>query len=207
MCSDWLAEGSRWVSAFAFLIELVLNRTVKRPLELETLLGIPLLLSIPYLNGRNPLRLRWPRRRPRSRLVALQTERRLPRGSVGVRTPHSEVCGDDSRPSDPLFRAQSDEPQAEACRRHRLLGRSGNLDDLARGLAAALSETGDGKVLLVDMNVTPRSPFILQGHARMLAFRCFGRGSCPGRREPVSRGCRLCGRGARLQSFPRDSTT
>ena len=36
----------------AILLELVLNRTVKRPLELETLLGTPLLLSVPYLNGR-----------------------------------------------------------------------------------------------------------------------------------------------------------
>ena len=40
--------------AFAFLVELVLNRTVKRPLELETLLGLPLFVSIPYLNGRKP---------------------------------------------------------------------------------------------------------------------------------------------------------
>ena len=57
--------------AFAFLIELVLNRSVKRPLEVETLLGIPLLLSIPYLNGRNHLRLRWPRA-DRSSILALQ---------------------------------------------------------------------------------------------------------------------------------------
>ena len=41
----------------AFLIELILNRTVKRPLELETLLGLPIWLSIPYLNGSNRLHL------------------------------------------------------------------------------------------------------------------------------------------------------
>ena len=39
----------------AFLIELILNRTVKRPLELETLLGLPIWLSIPYLNGQQSL--------------------------------------------------------------------------------------------------------------------------------------------------------
>ncbi len=35
----------------AFLIELYIDRTVKRPTEIETRLGVPLFLSIPYLNG------------------------------------------------------------------------------------------------------------------------------------------------------------
>src|SRR5947209_10347326 len=39
--------------ALALLKGLVLNRTVGRPLELETQLHIPLMLSIPYANGRN----------------------------------------------------------------------------------------------------------------------------------------------------------
>ena len=50
--------GIAWGLAFAFLIELILNRTVKRPLEIEMLLGTPPMLSIPYFNGRNPWRLR-----------------------------------------------------------------------------------------------------------------------------------------------------
>ena len=45
----------------AFLIELILNRTVKRPLELETLLGVPIWLSIPYLNGSNRFASSWQR--------------------------------------------------------------------------------------------------------------------------------------------------
>ena len=48
--------------AFAFLIDLVLNRTVKRPLEIEMLLGMPPMLSIPYVNGRNRWRLPLPGR-------------------------------------------------------------------------------------------------------------------------------------------------
>ncbi|HEX4668110.1 MAG TPA: Wzz/FepE/Etk N-terminal domain-containing protein, partial [Chthoniobacterales bacterium] len=38
--------------AIALLLELLLNRTVKAPAELENQLGIPLLLSIPYHNGK-----------------------------------------------------------------------------------------------------------------------------------------------------------
>ena len=111
--------------AFAFLIELVLDRSVKRPSEVETLLGIPLLLSIPYLNGRNPLRLRWPRFSQRS-IVALQEN-----GSSHAAPWESEhfmrpIFRSDSRSFGPLFRAQSDDSQAEACGRDWVLeGRRG----------------------------------------------------------------------------------
>lgn len=37
----------------AFLIEMYLDHTLKRPIEIEARLGIPLLLSIPYRNGKN----------------------------------------------------------------------------------------------------------------------------------------------------------
>ena len=46
--------------AFAFLMELVINASVKRRSELEALLGLPVVLSIPYLNGRSSRRLQWP---------------------------------------------------------------------------------------------------------------------------------------------------
>jgi len=39
--------------ALALLKGLALNRTVGRPLQLETQLHIPLMISIPYSNGRN----------------------------------------------------------------------------------------------------------------------------------------------------------
>ena len=80
--SDWPAEGSLWVLVFAFMLELVLDRTVKRPVELEKLLGSPILLSIPYLNGRNPLRLAAG---PQSqKAIVSSTERKLPCGAVGA---------------------------------------------------------------------------------------------------------------------------
>jgi len=54
----------------AFLIEMYIDRTVKRPVDIEAKLGVPLFLSIPYQNGKRsqnllaappstPLTLRW----------------------------------------------------------------------------------------------------------------------------------------------------
>jgi Mrp family chromosome partitioning ATPase len=130
---------------FAFLIEFLLNRSVRRPLELETLLGIPPMLSIPYLNGRHPLRLRWP------------TSRQSLRGNG-----HSA-----SWESDHFIRPYSDAIRDRLVLYFQLnrmthkpklvavtdCSRGAGASTLAGGLAAALSETGDGKVLLVDMNV------------------------------------------------------
>ncbi len=137
--------------AFAFLFELVLDRSVRRAPEIEALLGIPLLLSIPYLNGRRHRRLRWPIGAKRSQLA-------LTNGTYGSAAPWE---------SEHFIR-----PYAEALRDRLVLyfelngmnhkpklvaltdcsGGAG-ASTLAGGLAAALSETGDGKVLLVDMNV------------------------------------------------------
>jgi Mrp family chromosome partitioning ATPase len=55
----------------AFLIEMYIDRTIKRPVDIESKLGVPLFLSIPYRNGKGnqrllatppstSLTLRWP---------------------------------------------------------------------------------------------------------------------------------------------------
>ena len=41
----------------AFLIEMYMDRTVKRPVDIESKLGVPLFLSIPYRNGKGNQRL------------------------------------------------------------------------------------------------------------------------------------------------------
>jgi uncharacterized protein involved in exopolysaccharide biosynthesis/pSer/pThr/pTyr-binding forkhead associated (FHA) protein len=41
----------------AFLIEMYIDRTVKRPVDIESRLGVPLFLSIPYQNGKGSQRL------------------------------------------------------------------------------------------------------------------------------------------------------
>ena len=140
--------------AFALLRGLVLNRTIGRPLELESRLDIPLMLSIPYRNGANGQR-KLPSNGSSPEPGALTTSRR-----------NSKVAPWDSR--------HFIRPYCDAIRdrlglyfelnhlthRPKLVGIAGfskasGASSLAAGLAASLSETDDGKVLLVDVNRGP----------------------------------------------------
>lgn len=137
--------------ALALLRGLVLNRTVGRPLELETQLHIPLMLSIPYANGGFAL----PRNGSLENPGTLTTARR-----------HSKLA-----PWEPSHFIR---PYCDAIRdrlglyfelnhlthKPKLVGVTGFSEEagastLAAGLAASLSETNDGKVLLVDVNLGP----------------------------------------------------
>jgi polysaccharide biosynthesis transport protein len=136
--------------SLAMLIELVLDRTIKRPFELERRLRIPLLLSIPNF------------------------------GSNGQRL-HLHDAGDDSEAAIPQDNGSTTEtgkllrPFCEAIRdrlglyfeMNRMthkpklvavtgLSENAGTSTLAVGLAATLSDTGDGKVLLVDKPVSPK---------------------------------------------------
>ena len=137
--------------ALALLRGLVLNQSVNRPLQLETQLHIPLMLSIPYANGRFAL----PRNGSPVNPGALTTGRRHPKLA-------------------PWEPGHFIRPYCDAIRDHlglyfelnhlthkpKLVGVTGFADQagastLAAGLAASLSETNDGKVLLVDVNLGP----------------------------------------------------
>jgi uncharacterized protein involved in exopolysaccharide biosynthesis/Mrp family chromosome partitioning ATPase len=137
--------------ALALLKGLVLNQTVGRPLQLETQLHIPLMLSIPYRNGHFAL----PRNGSPANPGALTTGRR-----------HTKLAPWDA---DHFIR-----PYCDAIRdrlglyfelnhlthKPKLVGVTGMSEEggtstLAAGLAASLSETNDGKVLLVDVNLGP----------------------------------------------------
>lgn len=138
--------------ALALLIELVLNRSVRRPLELETRLRIPQLLSIPWVPDRE-----------RSRLQ-LQNGDRVDADSKAVQAVARPAIATWS--PDHFLRAFTDEIRdrlilsfqlKNLTHKPKLVGIAGlaggeGTSTLAGGLAAALSETGDGKVLLVDMN-------------------------------------------------------
>ena len=137
--------------ALAFMMELLLDRSVRRKLELETLLGIPVLLSIPYLNGRKPLRLSWSFSR-NGKTLAFRNRRyanSAPWDSEHFIRPYSEAIRDrlvlyfelNGMNHKPKLVAVTD------------CSEGGGASTLAAGLAADLSEIGDGKVLLVDMNV------------------------------------------------------
>lgn len=227
----------------AFLIEMYLDRTVKRPVDIEAKLGVPLFLSIPYRNGKSSQRLlaappspsltlRW---EAKDRSIILNGSKttigRSPESTVAIEDDsvsehHCEIfnrngevmvkdLGSDAgtyvdgerimeatlKPDQSLrvgkveFLVQKNEIKAVAVSkkpgslppwdprhilrpfydtlRDRLItyfevknlthnpklvaltscGDSAGVTSTAAGLAAALSETGEGNVLLVDMNV------------------------------------------------------
>ena len=140
--------------ALALFRGLVLNRTIGRPLELESRLDIPLMLSIPYRGGANGQKT-LPSNGSSSNSRALTTTRR-----------NSKIAPWDAR--------HFIRPYCDAIRdrlglyfelnhlthRPKLVGVAGfsetaGASSLAAGLAASLSETNDGKVLLVDANLGP----------------------------------------------------
>jgi uncharacterized protein involved in exopolysaccharide biosynthesis len=144
----------------ALLIELMLDRTIKRSRELETQLRIPLLLSIPYLGaGSSPLRLRDVG--DSSEVVG--SEDRL---EVSFRDDHGALL----RPFCEAIRDRlgvffqvnnmSYKPKLVAVTG---LAKNAGASTLAAGLADALSETSEGKVLLVD------KPASVKGFYKMLA--------------------------------------
>jgi len=138
--------------ALSLLKGLALNRTVGRPLQLETQLHIPLMLSIPYSNGRN------------GHLVLPPNGSSA--GALATKRQHSKLA--------PWEPGHFMRPYCDAIRdrlglyfelnhlthKPKLVGVTGFAESagtstLAAGLAASLSETNDGKVLLVDVNLGP----------------------------------------------------
>jgi uncharacterized protein involved in exopolysaccharide biosynthesis/Mrp family chromosome partitioning ATPase len=141
--------------ALALLKGLVLNRTVGRPLQLETHLQIPLMLSVPYSNAHRNGHLGLPANSSPANSRALVTKRH-----------HSKLA--------PWEAGHFIRPYCDAIRdrlglyfelnhlthKPKLVGvagfsKSAGSSTLAAGLAASLSETNDGKVLLVDVNLGP----------------------------------------------------
>jgi uncharacterized protein involved in exopolysaccharide biosynthesis/Mrp family chromosome partitioning ATPase len=136
--------------ALALLRGLVLNQTVGRPLQLETQLHIPLMLSIPYANGRFAL----PRNGSQNP-GALTAERRNPKLAPWEAGHFIRPYCDAIRDRLGLYFELN-----HLTHKPKLVGIAGFAEEagastLAAGLAASLSETNDGKVLLVDVNLGP----------------------------------------------------
>lgn len=140
--------------AFALFSELILKRTVKRSVELERRLGTSVLLSIPYRNGTHPPR--W----------------RLPFPSKNGAKPTEPSKGLNAATVAPWEPGHFIRRYSEAIRdrlglyfelnqmthKPKLIGvtsfsTGAGTSTLAAGLAAALSEMDEGKVLLVDVNL------------------------------------------------------
>jgi len=140
--------------ALAFLIEMFLDRSIKRPVEVETKLQLPLFISIPdftqngyplaKIKGKDPLLLTETAGKGASEDSALAPWNRqhpLRRFCEGLRDRlivHFEVKNVIHNPK--LVAVTS-------------CAKGAGVTSVAAGLAASLSETGDGNVLLVDMNI------------------------------------------------------
>ncbi|MGA9780320.1 MAG: Wzz/FepE/Etk N-terminal domain-containing protein [Verrucomicrobiia bacterium] len=146
--------------ALAFFIELFLDRTIKRPTEIETKLQLPLFISIPDLTKNGFRRLA-----PENDRLLLQDAGGNRSENSGKNTPHPAGV-------DPMNRQNPLRRFCEGLRdrlivyfevrnlvhKPKLIGvtscaKGAGVSSIATGLAASLSEMGEGNVLLVDMNV------------------------------------------------------
>jgi polysaccharide biosynthesis transport protein len=165
-----LIAGLGW----AFLIEFYLDHTIKRPIEIQNKLKIPFFLSIPDLS-----------RHKRGWRLASNTRRQLAykNGSSenGVALAAKEgslevMAGEINRRFDSYYDALRDRlvvyfESVNLTRKPKLVAvtsthKGAGVSTIASGLAASLSETGDGRVLLVDMNQEHGTvQQFFQGHA------------------------------------------
>jgi uncharacterized protein involved in exopolysaccharide biosynthesis/Mrp family chromosome partitioning ATPase len=141
--------------ALALLRELILNRTVGRPLELETQLHIPLMLAIPYAGASNGQKALPADGSPADSGALATTRTRNPKLAPWEPGHFMRPYCDAIRDRLGLYFELN-----HLTHKPKLVGIAGFSNDagastLAAGLAASLSETGDGKVLLVDVNLGP----------------------------------------------------
>jgi succinoglycan biosynthesis transport protein ExoP len=143
------------------LLELFLDRSVRRPSEIQSKLGLPLLISIPDIgrNGHDGSKKAADRKHLQLNDVTNNgmalTARKVPVEAGGV--PHERALslrGFYEGLRDRLIvyfevRNLTHKPKLVAVTS---CNRGAGVSSIAAGLAASLSETGDGKVLLVNMS-------------------------------------------------------
>ena len=153
-----LALGLVW----AFLLEMFLDRSVRRPVEVEKKLKLPLFISIPNFV---PKPLSWWQRRKAKRLA-----KRSAAGAKNTDVAVTAPTGEAVMASPPSAGARALLPFHETLRDRLIayfesqnlthkpklvavtgLGGGSGVTTIAAGLAQSLSETGEGNVLLVDM--------------------------------------------------------
>jgi uncharacterized protein involved in exopolysaccharide biosynthesis/Mrp family chromosome partitioning ATPase len=141
--------------AWACLLEFYLDRSVKRPVDLQVKLHIPFFLSIPDLNHNGHNRLAAAERRQ----LEFNGEKNgsAANGALTVASPtvnhalhsHYDALRD---------RLVNYFESINLTRKPKLVAitstsKGAGVSTISAGLAASLSETGDGRVLLVDMNL------------------------------------------------------
>jgi len=135
----------------ALLFELLLSRTVKRFSQLELQLRSPVMLSIPYQSVNGRLRLPWKNGQRAGKETRDKSKPNLAPWDPGhfIRS-YCEAIRDRLGLYFELH-GVTHKPKLVGVTG---FGEGAGTSTLAAGIAAALSETGDGKVLLVDVNAT-----------------------------------------------------
>jgi succinoglycan biosynthesis transport protein ExoP len=143
----------------AFLIDFILDRTIKRPVDVERQLKLPVFLTIPDTAWNKRFRLPWANGHSNHEEVGARN---------GEANGHGEEMGVTVwNPVEHLFQYTEGlrerlmtyfETRNMNGKKPKLVGltacsRGCGVTTLASGLAASLSKTGNGNVLLVDMNV------------------------------------------------------
>jgi uncharacterized protein involved in exopolysaccharide biosynthesis/Mrp family chromosome partitioning ATPase len=160
MAAGILFAGLGFALALSFLIELYLDRSLKHPLDVQATLGLPFFLSIPEMNGKG-----GPQPLKGAKKIAL-----LPgtTGEAGGPQPAPQANGhlaiwESSHGLQPFYEALRDRlmtyfEMINLTHKPKLVAvtscaAGAGVTSTAAGLASSLSETGDGNVLLVNMNV------------------------------------------------------
>jgi Mrp family chromosome partitioning ATPase len=172
------AGGFGIAIGLVLLKELLLNHTVKRADELETRLGTRLLVSVPYSGRNGRLRLPWKRPGASAALVPSKGKPEIPPWEpTHFIRPYAAAIRD---------RLGLYFELNQVTHKPKLVGvtgfRSGSgISTFAAGVAAALSEVGEGKVLLVDVNLGPGEvhPFFNGRPALPLTAALSANGSLP----------------------------
>jgi uncharacterized protein involved in exopolysaccharide biosynthesis/Mrp family chromosome partitioning ATPase len=159
-----LAGGFGGGFALAFLIEMFLDRSIKRPVEVERKLRLPLFMSFPDTsqNGHRALKAS----RNQLLLNDASSNASLAVVDAGPNTGENDagIAPWDRRHSLQRYYAGLRDRlivnfELRSLMHHPKLvavtscGRGAGVSSIAAGLAASLSETGEGNVLLVDMNL------------------------------------------------------
>lgn len=136
--------------ALAFCLELFLDQTVRRSTEIETGLGLPLFFSLPNIRKRL---------RGGDAVAALPGPAGVGRPQLETRVPAGLASHFDALRDQLSFyfdvRGLTKKPKLIAVTS---CGDRSGVSTVAAGLAASISKTGEGDVLLVDMNMNHHAP-------------------------------------------------
>ena len=148
MLAGILIGGITLGVTWAFAIEFLFDRSIKRPIDVERMIGLPLFLSIPLI-GR------------REQRAAIKAAKLMP-GDGSEKDPGSGIVKwEGATALQPFHETLRDRligyfESINLTHKPKLiavtgLGRGAGVTTTAAGLARGLSETGEGNVLLVDM--------------------------------------------------------